>query len=741
MGLPAPNGKGECTCGLLAKLADDPLNCCLRHFFEAQVDCGSSQNHGYVLRFYQRRGWRLIVCPLVFSGERNAMKNRAIRKPIWFGLILCSISFCVSGEDFTNAIHAFLQQRIEAEKSDVGVVVGIVDEQGSSVISCGKLDNGTDQEVTGDTLFEIGSITKTFTALLLQGMIERGEMNLNDPVGTYLPKSVKMPEHKGKQITLLHLVTHTSGLPRNPDNPATKREEHPLENYTDEMLNEFLSSYQLTRNPGARFEYSNLGMGLLGNTIALKAGKRYESLLTDRICQSLKMNSTAITLNPELKSRFAAGHNEFGYGVPSCDFQSLMGCGAIRSTANDLLRYLSANLGLTRSSLTPLMQKTHVVHFQSMFRPSSIGLAWFIAGEPKGKNIIWHSGATPGFCTFAGFDKSQHRGVVVLSSSCDANIFLIGMLLLKSEWQSSSRPTEKNISNEDFGSYIGKYKLSPNFALGKWIIEIILKRAPAAIILIPTAIAVAVLAFVLWRAASFRKGCVILGCFLVFDCVLAILGVLVASCLFCAVLSPGFGMRQQGDRILIQASMQLSPFVNKLWPGAAQFRPQLTGELLPVTKHQCFERLTGTPIAVSRDGVGKASRLTLQFLGAQLSFHRVYDQPPKPFEQPKPHVAIKLDTNLLEACVGDYEFAPNDTLPEGAKVRIWREEDQLVGQAQGKNTLKLPFNIYAESQTNFFLKINGAELNFIKNDNGEVTSVMHHIAGLPDSEGKKLENK
>jgi len=171
---------------------------------------------------------------------------------------------------------------------------------------------------------------------------------------------------------------------------------------------------------------------------------------------------------------------------------------------------------------------------------------------------------------------------------------------------------------------------------------------------------------------------------------------------------------------------------------AALFRPQMTGELLPVTKDQCFERLTGTPIAVSYDDQGKASRLTLLFLGAQFSFRRVSDQPPEAFEAPKPHVAITLDTNLLDACVGDYEFAPNDTLPKGAKVRIWREGDQLVGQARGENTLKLPFNIYAESQTNFFLKINGAELTFIKNDKGEITSVMHHIAGVPDWEGKKV---
>src|SRR4026208_202362 len=216
-----------------------------------------------------------------------------------------------SAEEFTNAIQAFLQQRVEVEKRDVGIVVGIVDENGSRVVSCGKLDNDPDQEVNGDTLFDIASITKPFTGLLLQDMIERGEMKLDDPVQKYLPASVKVPTRHGKQITLFHLVTHTSGLPHIADNLNPKRPDNIFADYTVEELNTFLSNYQLTRDPGAKFQYSSLGAGLLGHVIALKAGSDYESLVVDRICRPLKMDSTRITLTPELKSRFATGHNQF----------------------------------------------------------------------------------------------------------------------------------------------------------------------------------------------------------------------------------------------------------------------------------------------------------------------------------------------------------------------------------------------------------------------------------------------
>ena len=248
----------------------------------------------------------------------------------------------------TDDIRGFLERRIEVERKDVGMVVGLVEEQGSSIVSYGKLDDGASPEVNGDTLFEIGSITKTFTALLLQDMIERGEMKLDDPVAKYLPRSVRMPTRNGKEITLFHLATHTSGLPRNPANHDPKYADNPEADYTTGKFYAFLSGCQLTREPGAKFEYSNLGSGLLGHVLALRAGTDYESLVVERICRPLKMDSTRITLTPDLKARFATGHNYLGYAVTSMDFQAQAGCGGLRSTANDLLKYVSANLGLTQ---------------------------------------------------------------------------------------------------------------------------------------------------------------------------------------------------------------------------------------------------------------------------------------------------------------------------------------------------------------------------------------------------------
>ena len=374
---------------------------------------------------------------------------------VCFAILLAAFSFRAAAEDFTNAIRAYLQQCLEAEKANVGIAVGIVDENGSSVVSCGKLDNGTDQEVNGDTVFAIRSITVAFTGLLLQDMIERGQMKLDDPVAMYLPKSVKMPTYHGKEITLRHLVAEASGLLRPSDgylDPNPRRADNPHADFTIEMMYAYLSSYKLTQAPGAKHVHGGVQMGLLGHVIALKAGTNYESLVVDRISRPLKMDSTRFTLTPELKSRLAVGHSKLGYAMPTMDWGAQMPLGGLNSTANDLLKFMSANLGLTPSSLTPLMEKNMI----------NLGFA------SRGGGIVWFNGGG-NYRLYVGFDKTRRRGVVVLSNS-DAFIDAIslGNFLLETEWQSDRRPTETKISNPDYGSLAGQYRPASDAAPRKF---------------------------------------------------------------------------------------------------------------------------------------------------------------------------------------------------------------------------------------------------------------------------------
>jgi hypothetical protein len=174
-------------------------------------------------------------------------------------------------------------------------------------------------------------------------------------------------------------------------------------------------------------------------------------------------------------------------------------------------------------------------------------------------------------------------------------------------------------------------------------------------------------------------------------------------------------------------------------PDEVLLLPPITAELLPESETRFFERLSGRPMTFSRN-TGKVTGLTMKCQGKVFSCKKISDQPPNALEPVKPHVAIKLSPKLLDAIVGHYEFAREAPFPTGGKVTIWREGDQLVCQVWGENAIRGAFDIYPESETNFFIKLNGAQLTFIKNDKGEVTSVIHHSSrtGVPDSVGKKV---
>jgi len=310
------------------------------------------------------------------------------------------------------AIDSLIDQRI-AGRAGGGIAVGITDAAGHRVTGRGPAGAAA---FDGTTLFEIGSMSKVFTSLLLADMVQRGEVALDDPAEKYLPTGAKMPMRGGRKITLGDLATHRSGLPRLPDNLSFADPTNPYADYSQANLLDFLGRYELTRDIGSQFEYSNLGVGLLGYLLARRAGTDYETLLKQRITIPLGMRDTTITLTPAQKARFATGHDQYMRSTSAWDLPTLAGAGAIRSTANDLLIFLDASIGTKPSPLTPAMKAMLSKRWPGVSPRVATGLGWMVLTTPPG-DIVFHDGGTGGFRTVMAYDPAKRRGTVVLTNA------------------------------------------------------------------------------------------------------------------------------------------------------------------------------------------------------------------------------------------------------------------------------------------------------------------------------------
>ncbi|MGA8806296.1 MAG: serine hydrolase [Thermoanaerobaculia bacterium] len=364
-------------------------------------------------------------------------------------------------------IRAILADRIDVQHQGVGIVVGVIDPTGRRVVAYGKTAKDG-KAVNADTVFEIGSVTKVFTSLLLADMVRRGEVALTDPVSKYLPPNVKMPKRGGRKITLIDLSRHTSGLPRRPSNLNPADPANPYADYTVAQLYEFLATVQLTRDIGSAYEYSNVGGALLGHILARRAGTDYETLVRTRILGPLAMKSTAITLSNAMKDRLATGHDGALQPVPNWDLPTLAGSGALRSTANDLLTFIGANIGLQKSPLASPMAAMRIRRRRTGTPGLDIALGWHISTLHE-HEIVWHNGGTGGYRTWIGFDPKSRTGVVVLSNTgTDAGVDDIGAHLLDPAVPLVQAPKQRKEVKADAAileRYTGSYALTPAFVI------------------------------------------------------------------------------------------------------------------------------------------------------------------------------------------------------------------------------------------------------------------------------------
>lgn len=365
----------------------------------------------------------------------------------------------------TDELKSFINALVDSNKTNGAIAVGLVDSNGTKFYGHGKTSNTSNTTVDENTIFAIGSITKVFTTTLLADMVNQGLVKLDDPIERYLPSNIKVPQYNNHKITIEDLTTHTSGLPYFPSNycssfdPTSTAYQNSTQyrkdlmdctkNYTFDKFYQALANTTLSRDPDAKFEYSNFGMGLLGHILTLKSNmSSFDELLSKRILNVLGMNNTSIDLSDEQKSRLAIGHFDGGQELPTWNASEPIAPGpALHSTVNDLLKFLSANIGLVKTKLGDSMQETQLIrhstdHLLPNDEPASfhtdkfdsdelgfyVGLGWMITTN-FGQEMIWHSGSTPdGYNAFIAFNPVKERGLVILCSADASNVNISDIL-------------------------------------------------------------------------------------------------------------------------------------------------------------------------------------------------------------------------------------------------------------------------------------------------------------------------
>ena len=371
----------------------------------------------------------------------------------------------LAAQDISQSVKDHIKARVD-EGHNASIALAYVQGDTVSFYNYGKTARPNGTLVNEHTVYEIGSISKVFTCILLADEVLKGQLLLTDPVAKFLPKDVTIPQRDGREITLKDLATHTSGLPVMPSNFTPADASNPFADYTVKQLYDFLSSYQLPRAIGAQYEYSNLGMGLLGHILELHTGKSYEHLVIERIATPLGMTSTAITLTDDMTQRLATGYNAQLEPVSNWDIISLAGAGAIRSTTSDMVKFINANRATETTALHRAMQLSHKIAYTQEDTDFQMGLGWHYANN---NTIVWHNGGTGGYRAFAGFVTSGNTGVVVLTNTA-SSVDEIGIKVLEDRAKLElpkkvTFPDIVEVSETVLETYVGVYEVSPQFKI------------------------------------------------------------------------------------------------------------------------------------------------------------------------------------------------------------------------------------------------------------------------------------
>ena len=410
------------------------------------------------------------------------MKSAASRRPglrlIWLAALL---AINVQAQPTDARVKEILAERVDVDKQAVGLAAVIVEGDKVRIVTHGAMSLDKAEPITPDTLFEVGSITKTFTALLLADMVVKGEVKLDDPVEKWLPqgmRGLKLRDHTGSPIQLVDLATHRSGLPRLPDNMPNGTRADPYVDYRETELLAYLKSREVlmeteggktTKKRDEAYAYSNLGYGLLGYVLARAADMSYAELLQKRVLTPLGLTSTYLDIPRSELARFSNPHYVDRDATLKRNrhwrFDVIAPAGALIMSARDMGRYAQAASGATDTPLKAAFALAQKHYGDGLAPINPTGLAWVLA-PMNGRTVFSHEGMTGGFAASLWVDPDRKAAVAVLSN---ANVPVLDMALHVLEPSiplknlAPMRATAVSVDAKIMAQYVGTYRLGPNF--------------------------------------------------------------------------------------------------------------------------------------------------------------------------------------------------------------------------------------------------------------------------------------
>ena len=328
--------------------------------------------------------------------------------------------------DMDKKVDASARAYIQ-KANTVGLSIGIIKDGKTYTYNYGETTRDKGRLPTANSIYELGSITKTFTATLLAYYVIEGKVKLDDPIIKFLPDSVASnPALKG--ITLEMLSNHTSGLPRLPEDFFKHASDalNPYKDYTKKLMFSYLKNWQATTKPGEKYAYSNFAVGLLGEILVHVTGKTFEQMVIEAITVPLGMNSTVQHITPLLKPHTVTGYDEQGNPTSAWDQDAIAPAGALRSTVNNMMIFAKANMTVAPTRLSKAMALTHQITYN---KDTKVGLGWHII-VVNGVEYDYHDGGTGGYSSFIAYNVEKNMAIVMLSN-CAESVSAAGVDVLK----------------------------------------------------------------------------------------------------------------------------------------------------------------------------------------------------------------------------------------------------------------------------------------------------------------------